>query len=176
MTTLKDKQLLLLGILSTHEAHGYELNQLLKSDANPIRIGKANAYKILATFQERGWVTSTEVMQSNRPNRIVFRITPQGDAELHRLLRERLAESFPTECPDGVSLNFMGLLRPEESLDLLVKRLPRLADRCEALRAFSDDICAAHPGLFLMKKMASLELSFTRNLIRRLGSEREERR
>ena len=38
MSALRDKRLLLLGILSTHSLHGYELNELLKSDFVAIRI------------------------------------------------------------------------------------------------------------------------------------------
>ncbi len=165
MSSLKDKKLFLLGILKTHTAHVYKLNEFLKIPGNPIKIGKSNAYKILAKLQEEGLVSSHEERANNRPPRIVYKTTSLGELEFDRLLLERLAEHEPGEYPDAVSLNFIGLLKPEESLNLLEKRQKRLATRCESLKVFSDDICAAHPGLDLVKQQVHLELRFIQNLI-----------
>ena len=52
MSSLIDKKILILGILSYHSIHGYKLNQILKTPALPIKIGKANAYQILNKYQK----------------------------------------------------------------------------------------------------------------------------
>ena len=67
MSSLKDKKILLLGFLVHEEMHGYKLNQLLKNRGNCIKVGKGNAYKILAAFEEQGYVTHVEEPQKNRP-------------------------------------------------------------------------------------------------------------
>jgi DNA-binding PadR family transcriptional regulator len=168
MSTVRDKRLLLLGILSEHSLHGYELNELLKSPANGIRIGKANAYQLLAKLADEGLVRGREERIEKRPPRTIYTITTRGQAEFARLLQERLPEHEATEYPDGVSLNFVHTLDPDVAVPLLEQRLARLAARCDALSGFSDDIRAAHPGLDLLIQFAELERSFLHNVIEKL--------
>ncbi len=169
MSAVKDKRLLLLGILSTHSLHGYELNELLKSAANGIRIGKANAYQILAKLEEDGLIAGHEERIDKRPPRTVYTITEAGQAEFSRLLQERLAEYQPLEYPDGISLNFMNVLPPEVAVPLLEQRATRLAARCATLGGFSDDIRASHPGLDFLVRLTELEQSLLQELIEKLS-------
>lgn len=171
MSTLRDKRLLLLGILSTHSLHGYELNELLKSRANAIRIGKANAYQILGKLESDGLITGREERVDKRPPRTVYTITEAGRAEFSRLLQERLADYQPLEYPDGVSLNFLDVLAPEVAVPLLEQRALRLADRCANFDGFSDDIRASHPGLDFLVRMTELEQSLLQELIEKLKKE-----
>ena len=76
-----------------------------------------------------------------------------------------MGENFATEYPDGVSLDFLGLLEPEEALPLLQKRRECLADRCSALDSYSDDIRTSHPGLNILILQAQLEYEMTTKLI-----------
>jgi DNA-binding PadR family transcriptional regulator len=168
---MRDKTLLLLGILSNHDVHGYQLNQILKMPNMAIRIGKANAYKLLDKFEQQGLVRHTEEQEGNRPPRRVYRITSAGKKEFERMLRERLVESEPTELPDGVSLDFIGLLSPQEALPLLEQRQVRLAARCEELNHFSDDIRASHPGTELLIRQAQLQYEFVTELVERYRKE-----
>ncbi len=168
MSSIKDKRLLLLGILSEHSLHGYELNELLKSPTTPIRIGKANAYQLLAKLERDGLVVGHEERVAKRPPRTVYTITQVGQAEFARLLQERLAEFRPVEYPDGVSLNFVHTLEPEVAIPLLEQRASRLADRCADLEGFSDDIRASHPGLDFLIRQVELEQSFLHELIEKL--------
>ena len=136
MSTIKDKRLLLLGILSAHSLHGYELNELLKSPSTAIRIGKANAYQLLAKLEQEGLVLGREERIAKRPPRTIYTITEAGRAEFSRLLQERLAEFQPIEYPDGISLNFIDALPPETVVPLLEQRASRLAARCATLSWF----------------------------------------
>lgn len=165
MSSVKDKHILLLGILSNHRTHGYELNQMLKSQANAIIIGKANAYKLLSKLEESGFVTCTEERINHRPSRLVYSITILGKEEFERLIRVRLAEFQPIEYPDGVSLNFIELLEPQEALLLLKQKLERLATHCKAMLGFSDEIRASHPGIDFLVLQAELENKFLNNLV-----------
>ena len=168
MSTLKDKTLLLLGLVSHEDMHGYKLNKLLKSANKTIQIGKANAYKILAKFEKMGFVTHTVESQPNRPSKIIYSITESGKKEFNRLLRERLAETYPFEYPDGVSLDFIGLIKPQEALSLLKKRLECLAARCSTLQSYPDDIRTSHPGLNFLVLQAELDYDMLTKLIENL--------
>lgn len=165
MSSIKDKNLLLLGILCNQDAHGYQLNQILKLPTRAIHIGKANAYKLLAKLEGKGFVSHIEEREGNRPPRLVYSITALGKEEFERLLKERLAEFQPIEYPDGVSLNFIELLTPQEALSLLIQRLERLAIRCKALTGFSDEIYASHPGIDFLARQAELESEFLNKLV-----------
>ncbi|MES0490080.1 MAG: helix-turn-helix transcriptional regulator [Leptospirales bacterium] len=168
MSSLKDKTLLLLGFLSHEQMHGYKLNQLLKLPSNSIQVGKANAYKILAKFEEQGFVTHVEESQRNRPSKTTYSITEAGKIEFKRLLLERLGEYQPFEYPDGVSLDFLALIEPQEALPLLLKRQECLAARCTTLQSYSDDIRTGHPGLNFLTLQAELEFEMLTKLIENL--------
>ncbi len=171
MSTVKDKRLLLLGILSAHSLHGYQLNELLKSPSTAIRIGKANAYQLLAKLEKERLVKGHEERIAKRPPRTIYTITEVGRAEFRRLLQERLAEFQPIEYPDGISLNFIDVLPPETVVPLLEQRASRLAARCATLAGFSDDIRASHPGLDFLVRLSELEQSFLQELIEKLSKE-----
>ena len=171
MSSLKDKTLLLLGLLNHEEMHGYKLNKMLKDSQKTIQIGKANAYKILGMLEKKGFVVQRVKTQSNRPSRIIYSITEEGNLEFNRLLRERLAESEQFDYPDGVSLDFIGLIEPQEAISLLEKRLERLAARCSTFHGYSDDIRASHPGLDIFIEQAKLEYKMMNKLIKKLKEE-----
>ena len=171
MNSLKDKHLHLLGILNTQDLHGYQLSTLLKTPANPIRIGKANAYQLLDSLKQRGLISAKEEREGNRPPRQVYRITPAGRAEFDRLLKERLAEHHPSEFPDGVSLNLINNLKPKRALALLKQRRALVADRCVMFAEFSDDIRTRYPGLDYLIRQTELERKFLSELIKRFKKE-----
>ena len=171
MSTVKDKRLLLLGILSAHSLHGYELNEMLKSPTMAIRIGKANAYQLLAKLEREGLVEGREERIDRRPLRTIYTITEAGQAEFSRLLQERLAKFQPLEYPDGISLNFLNVLSPNIAVPLLEQRISRLAARCATFDGISDDIRASHPGLDLLVRFSELEQSFLQDLIENLQKE-----
>lgn len=171
MSLIKDKKLLLLGILAEHSMHGYQLNELLKSGSNAIRIGKANAYQLLSKLEKEGFVEGKEERVAPYPPRLVYAISKAGKAEFARLLKERLAKHIPSEFPDAVSLNFIDTLESDQAVMLLEQRAARLADRCDSLGTISDDIRTSHPGLDLLIQQLELERSFLNELIEKKRSQ-----
>ncbi|MCA9920465.1 MAG: helix-turn-helix transcriptional regulator, partial [Anaerolineales bacterium] len=146
-------------------------NELLKSPANAIRIGKANAYQLLAKLEQDGLVQGHEERVDKRPPRTVYAITEAGRLEFTRLLQEQLADYQPLEYPDGISLNFVHMLTPQVAIPLLEQRITRLAARCATFAGFSDDIRASHPGLDFLVRLTELEQSMLQELIERLKKE-----
>ena len=124
-----EKKLLLLGLLLSHDMHGYQLNEVLQqSPGMPIALKKSNAYKLLTVMEKDGWVTHTQEQEGNRPLRRVYTVTEIGKVAFDRLLRENLSTHPLPEFPGVVGLDFLHALPPEESIALLEKRLPRAVD------------------------------------------------
>lgn len=168
MSGLKDKNLLLLGILNTQNVHGYQLNALLQTPAIPVRIGKANAYQLLTKLEHKGLVASQEEREGSRPPRQVYSLTAAGQAEFSRLLKERLAEHDPSEFPDGVSLNLINQIKPKKAVALLKQRRALVAARRVNFAEYPDEIRAAYPGLDYLICQTELERKFLSALIKKL--------
>ncbi len=165
MSSVNDKSLLLLGILQSEDMHGYQLNQFLKHPSNAIRIGKANAYQLLAKLEAQGLVSHVEQREGNRPPRLVYSITAAGKAEMLRLVKDQLGQYQAIDNPGSIPLNFIELLKPQEALSLLKERQARLAIHCESFKDFSDEIRASHPGIDFLVRQAALEQEFLNKLV-----------
>lgn len=137
-----DKQLLLLGLLRQHEMHGYELIGFIEGPMNTCTdLKKPTAYFLLDKMAGEGWVVAHTEREGNRPARRVFRITPAGEAEFQRLLRENLAAFDQPAFTNDIGVAFMDALEPGVALQLLRVRRELLRSRlAEAERA------PAHPG------------------------------
>jgi DNA-binding PadR family transcriptional regulator len=123
-----DRELLLLGLLRQQEMHGYQLMELFDRALNfCVDIKKPTAYFLLDKMAEAGWITQTESQAGHRPPRRVYRLTPQGETEFQRLLRENLANYSPALFPSDTGLAFIDALEPEAALDLLHQRRASLA-------------------------------------------------
>ena len=155
-----DGYLLLLGALSEQHMHGYELAKRLCRPTQPLALGKANLYRLLAQMEVRGWVHATETM-ARRKMRRTYAITSAGREAFVELLRNRLGQHDPPGYPDGVSLQFVGALPPDEALALLEDRAAALAERCRVLA--SDPDC---PSYLLLQ--AEIEQQFLERMLKEL--------
>ena len=173
MTTMnrQDKTLLILGILSSHQSHGYELYSLLSSPMMPIHVGKANAYQILGRFEKDGWVTVTEEREGNRPPRRVYSLTTSGEEAFQRILRERLASHTTNDHADAVSLNFLSLIPTEEAVKLLSERLEAVQQKLDSLAEQVTEDAAPHYGVGYLLDHTVFERDWLQGLINRLASQ-----
>src|SRR5215510_10739677 len=73
---------ILLGMLSSKEMSGYDLKQQLDKSLYPCydSPAKSQIYGELRRLTQQGWATATEVPQTHRPDKRVYRITPAGRA------------------------------------------------------------------------------------------------
>jgi DNA-binding PadR family transcriptional regulator len=131
-----ERELLLLGLLRSHEMHGYQLNELIDSHVGTsIHLTKPTAYRLLGKMAKKDWITYREEREGNRPPRRVYAIAPQGEAAFQRLLRESLAHFQPDESRNDISLAFLDVLSTDEALPLLGKRRAAIEGRLQAIRA-----------------------------------------
>jgi DNA-binding PadR family transcriptional regulator len=118
-----ERKLLLLGLLRTHEMHGYQINELIDIHlGSSIQLKKPTAYKLLNQMVDDGWLDVREEREGNYPPRQVFSITPNGDTAFHRMLRESLADYKPVTFPGNIGLAFLDVLPAGEAVELLQQR------------------------------------------------------
>lgn len=80
-----------LGLLADGPSYGYELKSSFEEAIGPqwgeLNIG--HLYQVLDRLDRDGFVTKKPFPQSDRPDRLIYRLTPRGRQELHRWLGER---------------------------------------------------------------------------------------
>jgi DNA-binding PadR family transcriptional regulator len=82
-----DVKTVCLGLLTFGEASGYDLKKHFEATFDHFfSTGFGSIYPALAALADEGLVTCTAVPQAGRPDRKVYRITPQGEAALRRTL------------------------------------------------------------------------------------------
>lgn len=137
-----NRELLLLGLLRQSEMHGYKIIEFIERDlAMCTDLKKPTAYFLLDKMAQNGWITWTEEREGNRPPRRTYQITPTGEVEFQKLLRESLANYDPIKFADDIALAFADSLSQAELLDLLQQRRNALLTLIEAIR-----LAPAHQG------------------------------
>lgn len=91
-----------LGLLADGASYGYELKANFERAIGPqwgvLNVG--HLYQVLERLVRDGLVTKREIEQTRRPDKVVYRLTKQGRAELERWL------SAPAARPGGYRDDF----------------------------------------------------------------------
>src|SRR5215471_9564350 len=108
---------ILLGMLSSQEMSGYDLKQQLDKSLYTCydSPAKSQIYGELRRLTQQGWATVTDVPQTHRPDKRVYRITPAGRAALQQWLVSPDVDSDGFKSPLLLRL-FFGHLVPHEIL------------------------------------------------------------
>ena len=172
--------LLALGVLSyltQGPMHPYQLSRTLRDndDGRSIRFKHGSLYMVVQQLAKAGFIVEKETTrEGQRPERTVYALTDAGRHELHDWLRE-LVEEPQHEYPHFVAaLALIGALPPGEVVELLGKRLRRLAELQIGIRTLIDTALAdgLHP-LFLVEDdrltMMEAESSFVQRFIDRIS-------
>ncbi len=86
---------IILGLLGARPMTGYDIKQAFdRAIASYWNAGNSQIYTTLKTLEQDGLVESEVVIQQHRPNRKLYRLTPQGQAELEAWLQESAPERF----------------------------------------------------------------------------------
>ena len=137
-------RLLILWLLSEHPRHGYQIKSILTDPgfAFWFPIEDASIYAMLRSLTKQGLArVAGEERVGNRPNRTLYKITPDGRAALateltgawdgvsdngrpiHAVLAAR-DEFEPCEIRDGLQARLEALTTRRERLDVLAPRAP----------------------------------------------------
>jgi DNA-binding PadR family transcriptional regulator len=154
--------LAVLSYLTQKPMHPYELGRTLREhgDARSIKFNHGSLYMVVHQLEKAGYVVEQETTRAGgRPERTVYAITDAGRKEQQDWLRE-LVEMPQHEYPQFVAaLAFIAALPPEDAVELLGRRLRRLATQRTEIRGLVDTTLAAgvHP-LFLVEEDLRLAL------------------
>ncbi len=154
--------LAVLSYLSQQPMHPYQLGRTLRDhgDQRSIKFNHGSLYMVVQQLAKAGLIVAQETTRTGqRPERTVYALTNAGQRELGDWLRE-LVEVPQHEYPQFVAaLSLIAALPPGEVVELLGRRLGRLATQRAEIRGLIDRTLAqgVHP-LFLVEEDYRLAL------------------
>ncbi|HEX9059575.1 MAG TPA: PadR family transcriptional regulator [Clostridia bacterium] len=95
----------ILGLLLRYgPQHGYRLKQIIEETVSDFaKIKLPTIYYHLLKLKEKGYVTDTLDKEGNRPEKLVYSITPSGSEFYNSLFYKQLSETYSPEFTlDGV--------------------------------------------------------------------------
>lgn len=129
----------LLGLLAIRAQHGYDLLDCFQQPDGLGRVwtlSTSQLYSVLKRLERRGWIVGHDETPPNAPTRTVYRITPDGDAQM----RAWLADPAPSASIRAVRVEFLSRLYIARGLGLptagiIDAQQAACARRRDALRA-----------------------------------------
>ena len=168
-------RLLILGVLHFKQpTYGYEVRRELESwhADRWANIAYGSIYHALKKMAEEGLIeTAGEEQVGNRPARIGYTITPDGEDTFQNLLREYWWEVKPVIDPFMVAAAFMPFLPTEEIIAALRTRTTAIEAMIEALEFQAkqpvDEYRPPHVAelLRLMASRAAVEIDWSKEVI-----------
>ncbi len=112
---------IILGLLGARAMTGYDIKQAFdRAIASYWNAGNSQIYTTLKALEHDGLVESELIIQQHRPNRKLYRLTPQGEAEIEAWLKEPAPERF-TKDEFLAKLFFCGQTTDEAALGHLLE-------------------------------------------------------
>lgn len=147
--------LALLALLAEEPMHPYRMQQLIKQRHKETVINvrlRASLYQTIERLLRGGLIEIQETEKAeNRPERTIYRLTPEGDATVRQWLREMLAHPVNEFPAFPAAISVMPLLPPEEVLDLFIQREAALAAQLAEIDRKLGAIAPYLPRLFLLE-------------------------
>lgn len=168
-------ELLLLGLLSDGEAHGYELHEFLAEKLAFVSdLTRPTAYRLLDRLHQEGMLDRETERAGKRPERMRYRITERGRARLDELLRSQLQSLDSIKPAGNVALLFMQRVPRREAAELLSARKRELEARRERLVGELSDLKSSSPALPIFERnlaMIEADIGWLERQITRLRRE-----
>ncbi len=165
------KELVILGLLKDGPKHGYEIKKLLK---NVLRVfttvDTKSIYYPLRVLQQKGFLQEDRVREGLRPERHVFRLTPQGDEYFKKLLvRNLLALNRPFVNID-LSLYFfpfLDLIQATHTVKTRLRALERIKRWLQRSILAGVSTTQTHRIMILRHnlRLIEAEIEFTQSLL-----------
>lgn len=172
--------LLVLGVVRIHgRAHGYQVRRELMAwgVAEWASVKPGSIYHALRRLLQQGQLRSAGTEQSGEgPERTLYALTEDGDAEMLRLVRRALSDSGAEPEFFGAGLCFLTCLPRQEAVALLRHREAELARAQEDLdRLRGGEVMGCKPAhiaeLFTWwSGVGAASLDFTRSLADRVDA------
>jgi DNA-binding PadR family transcriptional regulator len=179
VTRRKVGNLLALAVLTAlveRPMHPYELASVLRARGKEqsIKIKWGSLYTVMQNLEKHGFVAATGTMrEGRRPERTVYAITPEGRAEMLDWMRELVGvpeREFPRF---EAALSEIGVLPPDEAVELLEQRLRILDAQAAEERVAFDGLAKGLPRIFLIEveyhaAIRAAEIEWIRSLLKEI--------
>jgi DNA-binding PadR family transcriptional regulator len=163
-----------LGLLSEQPCHPYELQRLLKERHKGYAVGKTRSlYRAIEELEAAGYIEPLETSrEGRRPERTVYRITPEGREELENWLADLLSTPVDETPVFRVAVGLLGYITQERAEAALATRIVSLRAKVSALDATlkmaQDDL--GLPRLVLLElehalALAAAEIDWIRSIV-----------
>ncbi len=121
-------KLAILGILKRGPVHGYELKSVIEREMGDwTSIAFGSVYFALKKLTENGYVEQSFTDNNgNRPSKIIYRITDEGEIEFTRLLREIWNNSDRQYFTFDIALFFSKYITKPEALNFIDTRIAEI--------------------------------------------------
>lgn len=168
--------LTVLNSLVERPMHPYELASVLRARGkdHSIKIKWGSLYTVMQNLEKHGFVEATgTTREGRRPERTVYAITPAGLAEVRDWLRELVGvpeREFPRF---EAALSEIGVLPPDEVVELLEQRLRILDAELAEGRVALGGLAQGLPRVFLIEMeyhmaMVEAEVEWIRGLLKEI--------
>lgn len=123
----------LLGLINYGGMTGYELDKAFKDSLYPIcNATTSQIYRELSDMKKSAWLTSNEVFQKGKPNKIVYEITEIGKKELKAwLMEDHISAEMRIKHPFFMQMFFAGENSIEENIQILEHMRMVIADETQ---------------------------------------------
>ncbi len=173
--------LLALPVLSAfaeRPMHPYEVVTVLRERGkeHDFKVNWGSLYTVVDNLTKHGFIEAVETVQEGRrPERTVYRITPEGWAELVDWVRELVAVPRQEYPAFKAALSMLPVLRPEEAAELLARRVAAVRADVASWEGQLAGLGPELPRLFLIEAEYHLalqraELAWTESLLAELSS------
>ena len=163
-----------LSFLSEGPCHPYEIQRMLRERHKSYAVGKTRTlYRAIEELEAVGFIESVETSRDGRrPERTVYRITPEGREELENWLADVLAAPVDETPVFSVAVGLLGYITQARAEASLAMRLITLQAKLVALDATlklaQDDL--GLPRLVLLElehamALASAEMDWVRQIL-----------
>ena len=129
--------LAVLAELFAEPMHPYEMGRRLKEHGKDrdIKYNRGSLYMVVEQLTKAGFIAEHEtVRDTQRPERTIYAITDAGRTELYDWMRELVATPVHEYPSFGVALSLLVVLPPEETVQLLGRRLETLTAQVGEIR------------------------------------------
>jgi DNA-binding PadR family transcriptional regulator len=169
--------LAVLALLFERPMHPYEIGVILKHrrKEESIKLRYGSLYTVIDLLLKRGLIVAKEIARDGRrPERTVYDITPAGRDELLTWMADLVGEPVKEYPRFEAALCLLPVLRPDEALALLRRRLELIEHNAASLARQIEEVSRQKlPPLFLVEteyRLALIEAEqhFVAGLIRRI--------
>ena len=176
MINIKQRSLILLGLLMGQSQHGYQINEFIEKNLSTVTdMKKPTAYATLDKLNANGYIDIQHEQEGNRPPRKVYSINEKGQALFFQLLVENLTHAENYHYHGDIGLMFIDYLPLHQSIEVLTARKDQNEKMLEQYLQMPLHSVQRGVNLAIQHKLAMVraELQFLEETVNRLKENKQ---